>query len=187
MINFADFYWFIGADTANVWSSKRARLVSVEDAEYVAWYASHSPSRMDDMQQLFDKLAEFYPPGSLETYCTYTRWRLESGGMTLTSGMQLATDDRGKARVNGVVIAATGNPQFTTQWHATDNTIHPLDKAAIDAMSTELQAFIENAFRISADVLAQIEAGSITSRDQIDAAFGIPPDHYVGRRKPWDV
>jgi hypothetical protein len=44
-------------------------------------------------------------------------------------------------------------------------------------MSIELLTHINNCFSISADVLAAIEEGTITTREEIDAAFGaaMPP------------
>ena len=36
----SDWYWFIGGDTSNVWSSARAMLVPATDADYVAWLAA---------------------------------------------------------------------------------------------------------------------------------------------------
>jgi hypothetical protein len=117
-------------------------------------------------------LAVQYPPGTLETYCAFKRWTKEQGGLTLTSGMPIATDDRAQAKINGVVLAASTNPSFTTQWHAADGSYWPLDKTKIDAMSGELQAHINNCFIISSQTMADISAGTITTRDQIDAAFG---------------
>jgi hypothetical protein len=185
--DFSNHYWFVADDQNNVWSSARAMSVPASDADYVAWVESGlQTSQIGSMEELERWFAEHHPPGSLRTYCIYTRWRKESGGMTLTSGMPIKTDDRAKARISGTFAAAQANPAFTTQWHAADHTVHALDKAAIDAMSNELQAFIEDSFAVSADVLAQIEAGTITTREQIDAAFGIPPTHYR-RRDPWDV
>lgn len=184
--NISNWYWVIGGDQANVWSSTRAALVPVDDTDYVAWLTTNQPSQIGSMDELEGVFAEQYPPGSLRTYCIYTRWRLESGGMTLMSGMRIKTDDRSKARITNALDAVTANSQFKTMWHAADNTVRELDRGKIQAMSNELNAFVDNAFTISADVLSKIEAGTITTREQVDSAFGIAPAHYTQRAR-WDV
>ena len=59
-----------------------------------------------------------------------------------------------------------------TPYHATDNPIHQLTAARIEPVNVDLLTHINNCFSISADVLAAIEEGTITTREEIDAAFG---------------
>jgi hypothetical protein len=91
--------------------------------------------------------------------------------MVLASGMPIATDDRAQAKINGAVLAATADPNFTTQWHAADGSYWALDAAAITAMSNELQTHINNCFTTSSQTMAGIADGSITTLAQIDSAF----------------
>jgi hypothetical protein len=169
MINLADHYWIVADDEANVWASARAMLVPATDAEYVAW--GRMPTRIESMAALEQVFAAQYPPGMLQTYCVFKRWQKEQGGLTLTSGMPLKTDDRSQAKVNGAVLAATADQNFTTQWHADDGSYWPLDAAGVTAMSAELQAHINNCFAISAQTMAEITNGTITTLAQIDTAF----------------
>lgn len=169
--NWDDHYWIVGGDAANVWSSARAVSVPATDADYVAWSAAKQPTQIATMAELEQVFAAQFPPGSLNTYCVFKRWEKEQGGITLASGMPLKTDDRSQAKVNGAVLAATADPNFTTQWHAADDTYWPLDAAGVTAMSGELQAHINNCFTISSQTMAAITAGTITTLAQIDAAF----------------
>jgi hypothetical protein len=169
--NIADWYWIVGGDAANVWSSARAASVPIADADYVTWSANHSATAIASMAELEQVFAEQYPPGSLNNYCVFKRWEKEQGGMMLGSGMPLKTDDRAQAKVNGAVLAATADPNFTTQWHAADGSYWPLDAAGVTAMSGELQAHINNCFTISSQTMAGIIDGSITTLAQIDSAF----------------
>jgi hypothetical protein len=172
MFNIADWYWVVGGDAANVWSSARAVSVPVTDADYVAWLAvPNAPTQITSMADLQAVFSDQYPPGSLETYCLFKRWEKEQGGITLASGMPIATDDRSQAKINGVRLAATKDAAFTTQWHAADGTYWPLGSTAITAMSDELQAHINNCFTISSQTMAGIADGSITTLAQIDSAF----------------
>ena len=43
--NISNWYWVIGGDQANVWSSTRAALVPVDDTDYVAWLTTNQIHR----------------------------------------------------------------------------------------------------------------------------------------------
>jgi hypothetical protein len=73
-------------------------------------------------------------------------------------------------------------PTVVTPWAAADGNVYPLDGAQIVAMNNELLTHINNCFAVFADVLAQIEAGTITTHEQIDAAFDAP---MTQARKDW--
>ena len=113
----------------------------------------------------------------LVQYNNVRRWEKEVGGITLSFGMPIKTNDRAQAKITGVYAAQQVNPAVTTPWHAADGTVHQLTAAQIETMSIELLTHINNCFSISADVLAAIEEGTITTREEIDAAFGaaMPP------------
>lgn len=185
MLNYtpSHWYWIVGGDEANVWSSRLAASVPVTDADYVAWLgAGGTPSAAATKADLQEVFAAQYPAGMLESYNEHKRWLKEQSGITLTSGMPIKTDDRAQAKITGVFVAAKELPTMTTPWSAADNTVHVLDADQIIAMNNELLTHINNCFSISADVLAQIEAGTITTREQIDAAFDAP---ITQARKDW--
>jgi hypothetical protein len=179
----SDWYWFIGADAGNVWSSRRVALVPVDDPDYVAWKASHgfTPTQetMDDLQ---DVLRFVYPRGTLKTYAWNRRWLMEQGGMTLASGMPIETDDRSQAKITGIYSAAQISPAVTTPFSAADGAVYQLTAADIEAMNVELLTHINRAFSISADAIAQIDAGTITTIEQIDALFDAP---MTAAQKNW--
>ena len=181
-----DWYWAIGGDGAAVWSSARAMSVPVDDVNYVAWLAElgegGGPSRLDTMEELRTLMSQQYPAGTLETYCSFKRWQREQGGMTLTSGMPIKTDDRAQAKITGVYAAAQAMPSVTTTWHAADGADYPLDATQITTMNEELLGHIDDCFAISADVLAQIAAGTITTHAEVDAAFAAGPATAAAER-----
>lgn len=177
-----DWYWFIADDRANVWSSLKAISVPVADAGYAAFVEGGNVAAPIEFADLKSMFAEHYPPGMLDTYAVFRRWQREQAGLTLTSGMKIRTDDRSQAKITGVYAAAQAMPTVTTTWHAADGTDHPLDATAITAMNQELLIHIDDCFAISADVLAQIAAGTITTREQIDAAFAAGPVVSAAKR-----
>ena len=106
----------------------------------------------------------------LVAYAAQKRWEREVGGIEL-NGLTVATDDRSKTMISGARVAAMANPDFTTSWKGAGGEFVPLDANAVIAISDAVLAHVSNCFAIEAQVLADIEAGAITTVEQIDAAF----------------
>jgi hypothetical protein len=177
-MNPLNWYWL--ADDGRIFSSASETLVAADDPAYVAWCNTYTATRwpVDGAGNQTDaSLQEVLGPyglfANLTYYCINARWQKEQGGMTLTSGMPIMTDDRAQAKINGVMLAAQypSGPPFTTQWHAADGSFWPLDTPAVIAMSGELQAHINQCFEVSATTVSGIDGGTITTRDQVDQAF----------------
>ena len=109
-------------------------------------------------------------PEELRTLAAQKRWEKEVGGTTL-SGFVVPTDDRSKIMISGARVAAEADPNFTTQWKGADGSFVTLDAAMIVAISNAVSNHVSNCFALEAQVLAQIEAGTITTVAEIDAAF----------------
>ena len=184
-----DWYWL--GDDGRIFASAREIIIDGTDADYQTWVASGNLAsawpRDDAGNQSDDALQDVLTPynlfASLANYALHKRWLTEQGGITLTSGMLIETDDRAQAKISGAMIAAKyppaptkappggGGIAFTTKWHAADGTVWPLDTPAIVAMSGELQLHIDRCFEASSAVIAGIADGSIMTREQVDAAF----------------
>lgn len=106
----------------------------------------------------------------LEAYAAQKRWEKEVGGIEV-NGLTVATDDRSKTMISGARVAAMANPDFTTAWKGSSGEFVPLDASAVVAISDAVLAHVSNCFAIEAQVLADIEAGAITTVEQIDAVF----------------
>lgn len=106
----------------------------------------------------------------LSAHAAQSRWEKETGGFTL-NGMHIATDDRSKIMISGARVAAEADPNFTTQWKGADGAFVTLDAAMIMAISNAVSTHVSNCFALEAQVLAQIEAGTITTAAEIDAVF----------------
>lgn len=109
-------------------------------------------------------------PVSLGDYAAEARWRKEVGGVTI-AGAPVATDDRSKQMIIGARIAVDADPNWSTQWVGADGAIYPVDAAAIIAISNAVQAHVNACFATYASVKAAIDAGTITTTAEIDAAF----------------
>lgn len=106
----------------------------------------------------------------LIAHAAQRRWEKEVGGITL-SGLVIYTDDRSKIMISGARVAAEADPNFTTQWKGADGSFVTLDAAMIVAISNAVSTHVSNCFALEAQVLAQIEAGTLMTAVEIDAAF----------------
>ncbi|MGB3044204.1 MAG: DUF4376 domain-containing protein [Xanthobacteraceae bacterium] len=106
----------------------------------------------------------------LSAYAADARWRKEIGGVAV-AGVPVATDDRSKQMIIGARIAADSDPGWTSQWVGADGSIYPLDAAAVIAISNAVQAHVNACFATYASVKTEIDAGTITTMQEIDAAF----------------
>lgn len=63
-----NWYWIVGGDDTQVWSSRNARFLDVNDSEYVDWLALGGvPTKIDTIDSLGATLFEQYPEGAPQT------------------------------------------------------------------------------------------------------------------------
>lgn len=106
----------------------------------------------------------------LKAYVRARRWDVENGGI-LVANVPIATDDRSKTMLIGSRLAAMAAPaSYTTPWSAMDHTTHQFDAAQVIAVSDAVLAHVLACFNLQGSLLAAIEAGTVTTREAIDAA-----------------
>lgn len=170
MYNPQNWYWIVAGDQANVWSSARAMSVPVDDAIYVDWSATNSPSTAASMADLYVVLAAQYPAGSLPTYNADARYRKSSGGVSI-GGKPYLTDPVARNTVDSAHTYAVNNPGHITNWKLADGTFIPLDEPGLAHVLQEMATFVQTCFTCESANLTAINGGTMTSRTQIDAAF----------------
>jgi hypothetical protein len=106
----------------------------------------------------------------LVAYAADMRWRKETGGIVV-GGVPVATDDRSKQMIMGARIAAEADSEFTTPWVGIDGSINTLTAAQVIAVSNAVLAHVAGCFATFAALQPDITAGTITTREEIDAAF----------------
>lgn len=106
----------------------------------------------------------------LVAYAADLRWQREVGGIVV-EGVPVATDDRSKVMIVGARVAAEANPDWSTTWHGADGQVYPIDAPAMIAISTIVEAHVNSGFATFAQVKADIEAGALTTRQQVADAF----------------
>jgi len=107
---------------------------------------------------------------ALVAYAADRRWQIETGG-TDVGGVPIATDDRSKIMIMGARVAAADNPEWQTVWHGADGQTYPLNAAAMIAISNAVEAHVNATFATFARLKVDIDAGDITTLNEIDAAF----------------
>lgn len=109
---------------------------------------------------------------SLVDYAAAVRWRARLAGIVV-AGVHIAADDTSLVMIAGARIKAESDPTWTTQWAAGGSVVVPLTSAQVIAISDAVLAHVDATFATFADVVAAIAAGTITTRAEIDSAFGI--------------
>lgn len=172
-----DWYW--KADDGRIFSSARGIIIPGEDdAAFVAWKLNDTrmPIRWPpdaNGNQTLASLQEVLPQGlyvGLEAYAANKRWERETNGI-MVGGLMVATDDRSKQMIMGARIAAEADANFTTPWVGEDGTIVELTAAQVIGVSNAVLLHVQGCFAIFATVKAGIDNQTITTREQVDAAF----------------
>jgi hypothetical protein len=109
------------------------------------------------------------PNHVLKRWAGEARYRKEVGGLML-AGMPVATDDRSKLLIFAARTKAKEDAETTKRWK-TDGGFVTLDAATLIAIGDAVEAHVTACFDLEDDVVTQIEAGTITTREQVDAAF----------------
>ena len=109
-------------------------------------------------------------PIDLVAYARDARWRAEIGGIEW-EGVPIATDDSSKIKIAGARLAAQADPGFETTWYGTDGEGVVVDAPLIIELSDAVLAHVDGTFTTFGQVKAAITAGTITTREEVDAAF----------------
>lgn len=109
---------------------------------------------------------------TLRAYARERRWQAEIAGIIIIAGVPVSTDDRSKMMIIGARMAAEAVPSWSTIWQGADGGSYPLDAAAMIAISDAVQAHVNATFATLATVLSDVDSGVVTTRSEIDAAFG---------------
>jgi len=107
---------------------------------------------------------------ALHAYAAVARWRKEIAGISV-SGLNVATDDRSKALIQGAYLQAQRDPAFTAQWKTASGAFVTIGAAQIEAVAIAVAAHIQACFAKEAAVAADIDNQVIDTFTQIDAVF----------------
>lgn len=106
------------------------------------------------------------PPVDLRAYAAEKRWRVEVGGVPF-GGLRLPSDDRAKTLIMG---AAGAMSDTATAPFVVGSSVVTLTGAQFKAAHQAIVAHVQACFATQVAVLAAIDAGTIATTAQIDAA-----------------
>ncbi len=170
-----DWYWIVGSDATQVYSSARAMSVPVSDSQYIAFLSrGGGATPIASMAELLAVLAVQFPDGALLTYANAKQWDLAIGGYTITlSGVvcAFATDPQSLSLITGKAVRlGQPNPPATIEWQFATGSV-TLSAADFMLAANAMADFVQATFdTLLTEVLPGLAAGTITTRAQIDAA-----------------
>ena len=186
-----DWYWFVAGDTSKVYSSARNIYVPTSDASYAAWKTSlgmPEAQAISSEADIWNYVKDFMPlflwngetmsqPGidqynkdQLQNYNGNARFECVTGGMT-AAGVPVKTDDRSRGLIADARNAAMADPNFSTQWYGSDGNFYPLDAAGVISMGDAVAGHTNDCYTVFAQISNDITLNTITTVEQIDAAY----------------
>jgi N-methylhydantoinase B/oxoprolinase/acetone carboxylase alpha subunit len=128
---------------------------------------------LPELAVFFGAGGEIAPGGvDLVAYAANKRWQKEVGGIAL-GGIPIATDDRSKLMIMGARLAAQSDPEWSTIWIGADGVAYPINGAMIVMISDAVAEHVNACFATFATVKSAIEAETVTTTAEIDAAFAL--------------
>ena len=170
----SNWYWFIGADAAHVWSSAKCALVPVTDPDYEAWVsAGGTAPAVATMSVVENTVALNFPPGTPRTYSASKRYNLASGGLTITSisPVPFMTDPVSRNTIDSAYNYAVANPGHIANWKMSDGSFITLTQAQLTAVLQKVATFVQSCFTCESTVATGINNATITTLAQIDTQY----------------
>ncbi len=118
---------------------------------------------------------EYVPPSpeELVAYAADVRWRKEVAGVEWSEGLVIQTDRESQGKLLAEFVAISGGLRpDPSPWKFADNKFAMLSNADMGAVCLASRAHVAAAYATEDVLVAQIDAGTITTAAQIDAAFG---------------
>ena len=178
-------YWL--ADDARVYDSQRQIITTTADDHYVAWlehFNVPTPWPRDLAGDQTNKsLQDVLHPHDLFVdliyYIGFVRKKTIQGDI-IVNGLRFSTDPLTLGSLNSAYIYTVSNNGAVFSWKLPDGSFITLNKADVDALQTIANTFAQDCFKCEDTTLDGIEAGTITTREQVDAAFAAVPNSFTG-------
>lgn len=100
------------------------------------------------------------------------RWQREQGGITLPGGVEIATDTAAQTKISAAKSAFDNGALTGSIAFKAVNGWMDADDAAVTAVYQSVVNHVQACYAKEREVVAEIASGTITSPEQIDAAFG---------------
>lgn len=171
-----DWYYIIGGDQANVYSSSRLLMVPVSDYTYQEWLAAKAPIQpmpFATMRDLEVHMSGAYPRGTLKSYNGFSRYNREVSGVVVNSitPIPFTTDFASRNAMANANEYVKITPGSTVNWKMSDGSFVNLNAAQLTTVTTNMATFLQNCFNCENANVTAIDGGTLTTLQQIDDAF----------------
>ena len=126
------------------------------------------------VQAAIDKFPQVQS-GSLKDYAASVRYRKESAGQTIDVGGGLmvtaTTTTASQSKISTAAQQAQLNPNFSAQWKQQDGSFVTLNATQLLRLNELVTNHVEACYGTEKECCDQIDAGAITTTDQIDELF----------------
>lgn len=112
---------------------------------------------------------------ALKEYAAKLRYKRQRGGYTYR-GQFYNADANSVAALTMAFSLAKHNPSYNTQWKMKNGTFRPMDAQNIIGTYGAVTGFVQSLFNAEAVVHAAIDAGSVTTKDQVYSAINQVPN-----------
>lgn len=171
-----DWYWL--ADDNRVYASARQLIVDNTDTTYATWAQNNAatPWPRDDannqtdasLQNVLNSYGNLFV--NLIYYAAYARWCKETAG-AVCAGTPLRTDRLSQSQRDATLSYLNLVPTATVQWKIEDGSFVTLDKATLEDQMKDTAGYVQDCFACEKQMQDGIAGGTVTTRQQIDAAF----------------
>jgi hypothetical protein len=107
-------------------------------------------------------------PATLRAYAAAKRFAVETGGISV-GGASIATDRASVPMISGALLYVMQNPAASVRWKSAGGFVD-LSRDQIVAMSNAVGAHVQACFEREGELVAAIDAGTVTDFAAIDAA-----------------
>lgn len=110
-----------------------------------------------------------YAKMRLKDYAAGVRWQKTQAGMTLPSGVRIKTDETSKAKLDQALAMLEKGWVPSLAWKVGPGEYITLDTAAMTGVAQAVAAYEQACFIAEQNIAAEIDAGTITSKAEVDA------------------
>jgi len=115
-----------------------------------------------------------FPKAALKALAADKRFRVETGGLVV-GGIPIATDRQAQAMITGAGNLFDKDPSLlTVDWSIDAENFVTLDKATVQQNGILIGRHVQASFTAQRQIVALIDAGDITTAEQIEAWAGWP-------------
>jgi hypothetical protein len=192
-INLANWYWFVGNNQGNVYSSASNSYVPpATDSGYLAWKAANYTVIITDEPTLWTSYmsvvlpawlyngttfsqpaAGAYTKVQLASYSANARYNHASGGVIITSlsPVSFLSDPVSRNTMASALDYANAHTGSTVHWKMSDGTFITLNQTQLTTLVNDVAGFVQSCFTCESNTATSINAGTITTLAAIDSAY----------------